>query len=1079
MNRVAPYTRSMQVCPGCGEENPDKFRLCGFCGTPLAPALPPQEVRKTVTIVFSDLKGSTNLGEALDSESLREVMSRYFDEMRTELERHGGTIEKFIGDAVMAVFGLPTLHEDDALRAVRAAAGMKRALERLNDELERVWGVRLTNRTGVNTGEVVAGDPTAGQRLVTGDAVNVAARLEQAAPANDVLLGELTYQLVKDAVEVEAVEPLELKGKAERVPAYRLLTVREHGEGWSRRRDAPLVGRERELRALLQSFDAAVAERACRLATVVGDAGVGKSRLNEEFLASIGGRARVLSGRCLSYGEGITFWPLVEVVRQAASIREDDTPDVARAKLVALAGLEGDDVVERVASAVGLSPEAFPIEELFWGARKLLESLARTQPLVVLFDDIHWAEPTFLDLIEHLLEAVQDAPLLLLCPARHDLLEQRPEWAVRERATRIVLEPLSGDDTARIVEGLLGDASAAEDVRARIVEAAEGNPLFVEQLLSMLIDNGHLRLEEGRWVAAAGLAGVVVPPSIHALLAARLDRLGQEERAVVEPASVIGLVFPQAAVAELAPEAVRSGVPAHLGSLVRKRFLRPEPRSPEEERFRFDHVLIREAAYGGLLKRARATLHERFVDWADRVNRERGRETEYEEILGYHLEQAHRYLSELGPLDDHGRELGARAAARLASAARRAFARGDMPAAANLFRRAVALMPADAPERLALLPALADALIYTGEYAGANAAIDEVLARDGEAGAGGTVARARLSRLTVRLHTGEAESWSDEAAHEAARAVRVFEQLDDQTGLARAWQLLGYAHGNACRFGEMASAFERALEHARAAGDAKLQTRGSTEYAFALAYGPTPAPDAVRRCREIADQVAADRQAQALVLSSLALLEAMQKQFDDARAHARQARALLEELGLRVAAASIAMDAGRVELLAGDPVAAERELRRGYDELERVGETFFRSTLACFLAGALYELGRPDEADALTRTAEQLAADDDVATQALWRSVRAKLETDGRRHDGAVALAREAVELLARTDVTALQAQALLDEAEVLRAAGDAPGSVAAAERATGLAAAKGVLPLVERAVALVADLSQAPLVSG
>src|SRR5581483_104357 len=306
------------------------------------------------------------------------------------------------------------------------------------------------------------------------------------------------------------------------------------------------------------------------------------------------------------------------------------------------AGLEGDDVVERVASAIGLSPETFPIEELFWGARKLLESLAREQPLVVLFDDIHWAEPTFLDLVEHLLDAVQDAPLLLLCPARHDLLEQRPEWAERERAVRIVLEPLTSDDTARVVEGLLGDA--AEDVRARIVEAAEGNPLFVEQMLSMLIDNGHVALADGRWVAAEGLGDVAVPPSIHALLSARLDRLGQEERAVVEPASVIGLVFPQAAVAELAPEAVRPAVPAHLGSLVRKRFLRPEPRSPEEERFRFDHVLIREAAYGGLLKRARATLHERFVDWADRVNRERGRETEYEEILGYHLEQAHRYL---------------------------------------------------------------------------------------------------------------------------------------------------------------------------------------------------------------------------------------------------------------------------------------------------------------------------------------------------------------------------------------------------------------------------------------------------
>src|SRR5438105_5227498 len=284
----------MATCPSCGEENPDRFRLCGFCGTPLAPAVAPQEVRKTVTIVFSDLKGSTNLGEALDSESLREVMNRYFAEMRQVLEDHGGRVEKYIGDAVMAVFGLPTIHEDDALRAVRAAHGMKAALAGLNGELERVWGVRLENRTGVNTGEVVAGDPSAGQRLVVGDAVNVAARLEQAAPATEVLLGDLTYRLVRDAVEVEPVEPLALQGKSERVPAYRLVSV-GRGDGYARRADSPLVGRERELDA----------------------------------------------------------------------------------------GEEGEAVVARVASAIGLSGEQFPIEELFWGVRKLLEALAREAPLVV------------------------------------------------------------------------------------------------------------------------------------------------------------------------------------------------------------------------------------------------------------------------------------------------------------------------------------------------------------------------------------------------------------------------------------------------------------------------------------------------------------------------------------------------------------------------------------------------------------------------------------------------------------------------------------------------------------------------
>src|SRR6266540_3852532 len=250
------YTRGVQICPNCGEENPDRFRLCGFCGTSLTAELPPREGRKTVTIVFSDLKGSTDLGEALDSEALREILGRYFDAMRDVLEWHGGRGEKYIGDAIMAVFGLPTIHEDDAIRAVRAAAEMKRTLAALNDELEQRWGARLTNRTGVNTGEVVAGDPALGQRLVTGDAVNVAARLEQAAPANEILIGDLTHRLVRESVEVEAVEPLELKGKSERVPAFRLLGVRKT-ETAPRERELPIVGRERELAVLKEAFGTA------------------------------------------------------------------------------------------------------------------------------------------------------------------------------------------------------------------------------------------------------------------------------------------------------------------------------------------------------------------------------------------------------------------------------------------------------------------------------------------------------------------------------------------------------------------------------------------------------------------------------------------------------------------------------------------------------------------------------------------------------------------------------------------------------------------------------------------------------
>jgi predicted ATPase/class 3 adenylate cyclase len=1065
-------TRRVPICAQCGTENPEVAKFCLACGSPLAPAPPPQEFRKVVTVVFSDLKGSTSMGERLDSESLREVMTRYFDAMRAELERHGGVVEKFIGDAVMAVFGLPRLHEDDALRAVRAAAGMQRALAELNRELEHRWGVTLANRTGVNTGEVVAGDPTTGQRLVTGDTVNVAARLEQAAPAMEVLLGELTYRLVRDAVDVEPVEPLELKGKAERVPAFRLLSVAETGEGWARRRDAPMVGREAELALLLSTFEDTLAQRACRLVTVVADAGVGKSRLNDEFVQSVGRRAQVLRGRCLSYGDGITFWPLVEAVRQAAAIREDDPPDAARARLASLVG--DDEVVARVSAAIGLGVEQFAIEELFWGARKLFEALARDRPLIVFFDDIHWAEPTFLDLVEHLVDSVQDAPVLLLCPARHELLEDRPDWAERPGAARVTLEPLTAADTEAIVENLLGRAGIDEGARARIVSAAEGNPLYVEQMLSMLIDGELLRFEDGRWTADSDLADLAVPPSIQALLASRLDGLALEERAVVEPASVIGQVFPQPAVEELAPDAVRPRVPAYLDDLARKHFVRPDLSAIDEERFRFNHVLIREAAYNGLLKRARATLHERFVEWADRVNRERGREKEYEEILGYHLEQAYHYLDELGPLDDHGLELGLRAAERLTSAGHRAFGRGDMPAAANLYRRATALLPEDDRGRLELLPSLAEALLYTGDYGDAGAVLDEAVDGAVRLEAPSVGARAKLARLGVQLHTGETENWSAEVEGETERAISIFAPVDDHAGLAKAWQFRGYAHGIACQFGETAAAFSRALEHARLAGDAKQEARCATQYALALVHGPTPAREALTRCEEIVGQVASDRQAQATILSCFAYLEGMLGDIEPAREHYEHALALLDDLGLIGPAAAMTISTGGIERLAGDLEQAEREFRRGYDSLEQIGETYFRSTLACLLAGVLFDAGRYEEAEHYARVAAELATADDVETQASLRAVQAKLEARAARWDEAESLIDEAVSLLSRTDFTALQAKALIDRAEILGGRGRGAAARADLEEALRLAETKQTRPEADRARELLGSLPPA-----
>jgi class 3 adenylate cyclase/tetratricopeptide (TPR) repeat protein len=1061
----------VQICPNCGEENPDRFRLCGFCGAELAPQLAPQETRKTVTIVFSDLKGSTNLGEALDSESLREVMSRYFEEMQQILEAHGGRVEKYIGDAIMAVFGLPRLHEDDALRAVRAASEMQAALRVLNGELERRWGVQLENRTGVNTGEVVAGDPTSGQRLVTGDAVNVAARLEQAAPALEILVGEPTYRLVRHAVEVEPVEPLPLKGKSEPVPAYRLLAVKEAVEGVARRHDRPLVGRESELASLEAEFGLAAAATSCRLVAVLADAGVGKSKLIEEFGQAV--EARVFSGRCLPYGRGYTYWPLVEIFRQAAAIRDDDAPDEAIAKLANLLG-GNQDVVDRIASTIGLSEVQYQPDELFWGVRRAFETLAANKALVAVFEDIHWAEATLVDLIEYLETAVAGVPVVLLCAARPDLLEQRPAWSEKELLT---LEPLSEEESVRVIENVLG-ADLAAKVSRRIIDAAEGNPLFVEQLLSMLIDEGVLRRVDGRW-EADDISDLAVPPTINALLAARLDQLSAEQRAVIEPAAVIGHVFEQAALDAIVEEPVRAGLEAHLSVLVDKQLVRPEPTVDEGPKFRFDHILIRDAAYNGVLKRVRASLHERFADWGERVNRERAREAEYDELLGYHLEQAHDYLADLGPLDAHGRGLGSRAAGHLTSAGQRAFARADMPAASNLLRRAVNLLPDEDPKRLELLPDLGEALIDVGEFAWAEAFLDEAVEAAKATGDARLEAGAVLTRLLVRHHTVEdLDGWREEVEREAKRAIERLEGDDSaHVELAKAWRILAFVHGIVLRYGDAAAAVQQAHEHARLAGDKRQEARSASAYTLAALHGPTPVSEAVARCERLLAHGLATRQAEGLVLSVLAHLRAMQGEFDKARNLYGRARTQLEELGA-VNAALASIDSSVVEMLAGDPVAAERELREDYEKLSSLGDKYFLPPLAALLARAVAAQGRHEEAHELAGTSQQLAADDDLVAQALWRGVKAKLLAAEGRLDEAEELAREAIELLGQTDALIEQADALMELAEVLVKRGQIRAARAVVEESRRLYERKESLVALERAQALLAELQAQPAAS-
>ena len=1058
----------MVNCPKCGEENPAKFRLCGYCGAPLtgvtAAPLPAHEIRKTVTLVFCDLKGSTALGEQLDPEALHEVKDRYFSAMAAEITRHGGKIEKYIGDAIMAVFGLPRAHEDDALRAVRAAAGMQAALGRVNQDLLARYGVALSNRTGVNTGEVVANDdPGADQKLVTGDAVNVAARLEQAAPENQIYLGEITYRLVRDAVDVDRVEPLELKGKAGRVAAYRLLLVRGL-DGNSRRHDTPVIGRDEELAALDQAYREVVEGQTVRLVTLVGDAGVGKSRLAHEVTERVAAGARVLRGRCLPYGDGITFWPLVEMVREAACIRPEDTPETAQAKLLATVG--DGEVAARLASATGLSTTPFPLHELYWGARKFLQILALNAPVVALIDDIHWAEPAFLDLLEHILAAPANAPLLLLATARHELLEQRANWGEQPGAMRLVLRPLTAAATALVVANLLGSADLPDDVAQRIVGAAEGNPFFVEQMLSMLIDNGALRIENGRWVQADKSTQIAVPPTIQALLEARLDQLQREERAAVEPAAVIGLEFPRPAVEALATEALRPAVGTHLTALTRKRFIQPGEDVRAEVVYRFHHQLVRETVYGGLLKRVRATLHIDFVRWADKVNAERGRDLEFQEILGYHLEQAHRYLTELGPLDDAGVGIGVDAARRLAGAGRRAFARGDMHAAANLVQRATALLSADHPDRLALLPELGEALMQSGQFAAAKSILSEAEAAAQRTSNDRLKASAQLAGMFVRLYGGESGDWSAEALRVANEAIPMLERAAAHDELATAWRLIGFVHGVAGRYGRASEANVRYMAHARQAGNERLVARSERGVAIGALLGPTPVPEAIELCDRMLAKGNNDRQVRSVILCVTAQLRAMNGEFEQARSLYRSARALIRDLGASVSACATGIYVARVELLAGDVDTAEQELRSDYEFLSKMGESYLRSTLAAVLSRIVGDRGDDVEALALSKIAEETAADDDVETQALWRVGRAAVIARSGNLCGAEELARAAVEYACRAEAPLLQADTQRELAAVLKSAGRTDEARAAIELAIRLYIAKGDRVSAARATA-------------
>jgi class 3 adenylate cyclase/tetratricopeptide (TPR) repeat protein len=1028
------------------------------------------EVRKTVTVLFCDVTGSTSLGEQLDPESLRGVMSRFFEEMSAVIERHGGIVEKYIGDAVMAVFGIPSVHEDDALRAVRAAAEMSDALASLNKELARDRGVTIASRIGVNTGDVVAGDATARQSLVTGDAVNVAARLEQAASPGEILIGASTNSLVRDAVVAEPVEPLALKGKTAEVSAFRLREVGIGVLGVARREDTPMVGRDRELEEFREAFDRATADRACVLVTVFGAPGVGKSRLTREFLARLPD-ATVVRGRCLSYGDGITYWPMIEMLTGVADIIDTDGQEEIRAKIGALLELsrDGSVVVERLAEFLGLAGAAASPEETHWAIRKLFEALAADRPLVAVFEDIHWAEPGLLDLIEHIAEWTQNAPILLVCLSRPDLLDARPEWGRQASGATLLLEPLTKDESGRLISALLGRSDSPVPVSARVTEAAEGNPLFVEQLVAMLIDDGLLEPDGDGWRLTGDLSELAMPPTISGLMQARLDRLPDGEQRVIERGAVEGRVFHWGSVTELSEDLNPAEVGRHLMALRRRDLIGPEEALfGVSAAFRFRHALIRDAAYDRIPKRSRSELHEQHARWLERTAGDRV--GEFEEVLAYHLEQAAVLRSELGPLDDHGRELAAEAATRLATGGRRAIARGDLGAAGTLLDRAVDLMDPTDPVRIDLLVRLGTAAIDGGDLERARSALEEARDASHRMSDPGLEIRARLALLAVLWQT-EPEGVTERLEQEARAAIPVLQELGDDEGLARAWSSLCEVALMRCHASDMETASEHATYHAERAGDRAALSFSAVWRFVAPGLGMTRPEVAIQRCEEIRAWLPDDRMVEAHSQIAQGSCASLLGLFDEGRESLRRAEEIFRDLGHKLWLAGIGMNRGWLEVLAGDLDAAEHAFRRAIRMLESIGELGFRSTAAVNLAGVLYEQGRFDETAEMVGMSEGLGASDDLVNNVVGRGIRAKLLARDGKSKASIALAEEAVSLVEGIDFYDTIAAAYENAGEVYRLTGRVDDARRALERALDVYERKGVLPSIEQVRAKLAAI--------
>jgi class 3 adenylate cyclase len=804
------------VCLSCGKENPDGFAFCGFCAAPLTEHAPSSalEERKVVSVLFCDLVGFTAASEQQDPEDVRARIRPYHARLRVEIEHFGGTVEKFVGDAVMAAFGAPVAHEDDAERAVRAGLRILDAITQLNDADP---DLDLQVRVGINTGEAVVAvgaNPERGEGLVTGDVVNTAARIQSAAPVNGVAVGETTYRATSHIFEYEPLESVEVKGKSESLALWRAKAVRVRFGTDFAEHVTPFVGRELERPLLIGIFERALQQRSVQLATIVGEPGVGKSRLVAELFAYMDAKPEIVrwrQGRCLPYGEGIIFWALGEIVKREAAILESDSAEIAAAKLDAAVAPEEPErqwLLQRLAPLVGVETSPAERQESFTAWRRYLEGLAASRATVLVFEDLHWADEALLAFLEHLVEWAEVVPLLVICTARPELYERRPGWGAGQRNAHTVnLAPLTDQETAELVSSLTTTALTPELERT-ILEQAGGNPLYAEEFVRLLSDRGHSSDQ------------VSLPDSIQALIAARLDTLSPERKSLLQDAAVLGKVFWAGAVAEIG-DRDEGALELALHELARKELVRPARTSSMEgeSEYSFWHLLVRDVAYSQIPRAERTRRHRSAAAWIERKAGERVEDLA--EVLAHHYLLAHE-LAEAAGDAEQAQELAVPTRRFLALAGERALGLDTAQAEARL-ARALELTPSEDVERPELLIRWADAVFQGGRPREAAESLDEALASLRTRGETEAAAKALqlYSRVAKRLGEGRYVAL-------AAEAVAVLEQETPGPALVAAYSQLANAH-------MIAGAYPEALVAADGAR-ALAERLGLPEPARALGY---------------------------------------------------------------------------------------------------------------------------------------------------------------------------------------------------------------------------------------------------